>query len=230
MIPRFALFLVCVLLCVPQVALGQQPVGEQELVQRAVQLQLLGSNGSFACLGFRLYRAEFPPDVDLVFTAAHCVRSLGANPLIRVATLNGRTGRARYWLSWKDYDVALLLVTPKLGPLTPVHKIWRNPPRGLPILALITIGGGRPTPASGKVQAVSGAFVHLLLPAGHGTSGGGVVDLSGVPVGMVAAGDVAYTAGSASYLIKAVSINTILQLMNSQQQQLVEKAREISLQ
>ncbi len=166
---------------------AQQSVGQRILEERTIVLSIKSSPGLFHCLGFRIYREDFPPSVELVLTAAHCITEPGIDS-IAVATLDGQTGYARTWVGWRNYDVAFLLGTPGLGPLSPIRGYWRQPATNLPVLAMIVVGGGRPTMTSGLVRRLNGYNVELLMPAAPGSSGGAVVDMSGRLVGLISRG------------------------------------------
>lgn len=225
---RFALGLICAILILPTISVqAQESVGARVLEQRTVRLSMTGSSGSFSCLGFRLYREDFPADVGLVLTAAHCVTDLGTNPVIVASTLSGQVGRAVRWVFWKEQDVALVVVTPNMGLLDPIRNFWPDPPQGLRVLAMITVGDGRPTLASGIVLGTEGVSVNLVLPGAPGSSGGAVVDLDGALVGMIASGEV-YGGGSASPFVKAVGAGIITRLHNQERDRLAGWAREAS--
>jgi hypothetical protein len=219
----------CLAFLLPAVSQAQEAVGQQVLQERTVLLSIGHLLVEGECLGFRLYREEFPPDVDLVLTAAHCILGKGDQPTVIVEALSkAKRGTARAWLTWEEYDVALLLVTPKLGDLTPISNVWRQPPSGLPILALIRVGGGKPTPASGRVIQQEGSLLRLLLPAAPGTSGGGVVDfLTGYPVGLIVRTNM-YVRQSAGFMTEAVGMDLIVRLLDQQRGVLTQKARELS--
>ncbi len=225
----FLLAVLCATLVPLAPAQAQQAIGQQVLRERTVLLSIGRFLVEGECLGFRLYRRDFPADVDLVLTAAHCILGKGDRPIVGVDTLSRRSrGTARAWLTWEDYDVALLLVTPKLGALTPIENVWRQPPKGLPILALIRVGRGLPTPASGRVLRQEGWLLRLLLPAAPGTSGGGVVDVStGWPVGLIVRTgmDVPQSAG---FMTEAVGMDLIVQLLDQQRDSLRLKAQALS--
>jgi len=208
---------------------AQQPIGLQVLQERTVLLSIGHLLVEGECLGFRLYRQDFPADVDLVLTAAHCILGKGDRPVATVEALNRtKRGTARAWFTWEENDVALLLVTPKLGELTPISNGWRQPPKGLPILALSRVGRGLPTPASGQVLQQDGWLLRLLLPAAPGTSGSGVVDVSaGLPVGLIVRTNM-YVRQSAGFITEAVGMDLIMRLLEQHQGSLTHKARELS--
>lgn len=222
------LFLIAVLLLVASpTTQAKQDIGQRILQQRTVVLSLRGSAGSASCLGFRLYRDDFPPDMDLILTAAHCVTDLGSSLSASVSTLDGLTGRAVYWVFWRDADVALIVVTPRLGPIDPIREFWNVPPERLPVLAMIVVGGGRPTLTSGLVLGFDGTNVQLLLPGAPGSSGGGVVDFSGSLVGMIASGR-SVARGAAGFLTEAVGAGLVTRLHNQEREKLALAARERS--
>ncbi len=190
-------------------------------------LSMTGASGSGSCLGFKLYREDFPPDVTLILTAAHCVMELGSNPLVTATTLTGQRGRAVRWMFWREVDVALLIVTPALGSTDPIRNSWPDPPQGLDVLAIIRVGGGRPTVASGIVLGRDGFNVNLVLPGAPGSSGGAVVDLSGAFVGLIASGRT-YGGGTASPFLRAVGAEIITRLHTQERERLAVWAREAS--
>src|SRR5262249_15839074 len=83
LMPRVVLGLLCLaLLLSPQLVRAQEPVGERVLQQRAVVLSMPHLNGYASCLGFRIAPNDFPSDINLVMTAAHCVRNLSSKSVI----------------------------------------------------------------------------------------------------------------------------------------------------
>ncbi len=225
---RLVLVSLCLVLLLPSTsARAQETLGQRVLAQRTVVLSMSGSSGTGSCLGFRLYREDFPPDVDLVLTAAHCVTGVGSNPLVTATTLGGQTGRAVAWATWADFDVAFLLVVPRLGSLDPIRDSWSQPPSGLPVLAMIRVGGGAPTIASGWVLEQEGYHVRLVMPGAPGSSGGGVVDQSGALVGMIVTG-VVVVRGAASPFVRVVGAELIVRLLAQERERLAERARQLS--
>ena len=93
---------------------AQVPVGRGVLQQRAVQLVLRGASSAASCLGFRAYRPDFPPQVDFIITANHCIQTVDAKT-IQVTTMNGIRDFARYWIRYPTCDTAFLVVKPNLG-------------------------------------------------------------------------------------------------------------------
>ncbi len=225
---RLLLSFLCLALLLPTTtARAQQAAGQRILEQRTVVLVVNGSSGSASCLGFRLYRDDLPPDVDLIFTAGHCFTDLGEISSVTATSLSGQTGRGLYRLFWRDLDFAFLLAMPRLGPMDPIRNSWPDPPDGLPVLAMIRVGGGAPTIASGWVLGRDGANVNLVLPGAPGSSGGGVVDQSGALVGMIVSG-AALVRGGASPFVQAVGAGLILRLLDLERDRLVARARELS--
>ncbi len=226
---RFILGFLCLsLIVLPAPTQAQQSVGQSVLQERTVILSIRSSPGLFRCLGFRIYREDFPPAVELVLTAAHCITEPDISSILLTAR-DGQRSYARHWLSWRDYDVAFLIAAPGLGPVVPVRGHWRQPPRNLPVLAMIVVGGGKPTMTSGLVQGLSGYNVQLLMPAAPGSSGGAVVDTSGRLVGLISRGRGPVDApGSAGLLITTVGADLVMRLLGAQQQRLLVWASELS--
>ncbi len=229
--PAFV-FLCLAVLISPELARAQQSTGEHALQQRAVVLSMPHLLSYSSCLGFRLYPGDFPSDINLVMTAAHCVRDLKLNSVIVATSLDGKRSLGRYWFYWHDVDVAFLLIKPSLGWLAHVKntRAYQTPPKGLPVLAMIRVGGGRPTVASGNVIGQRGYLISLLLPVANGTSGGGVVDLSGSPIGVVSTETPVYThaASQASYTTNVVGMGIITRLLTQEHDRLLEKAYQLT--
>jgi hypothetical protein len=225
---RLRVTLVCVaLLATSWPALAQETAGQRILEQRTVTLSISGSSRSGSCMGFRLYREDFPSDVDLILTAGHCFTELGEISLVTVATLAGQTGRGLYRLVWEGLDIAFMLARPKLGPLDPIRSWWPDPPDSLPVFAMIRVGGGTPTIASGWVLGREGNNVNLVLPAAPGSSGGGVVDRSGALVGIIRSGRT-LVRGGASPFVQAVGADLIIRLLDQERDRIATIARELS--
>ncbi len=226
---RFVICFLCLsLIVLPASTQAQQSVGQSVLEARTVILSIRSSPGSFRCLGFRIYREDFPPAVELVLTAAHCITEPDIKSIL-VAARDGQRSYARHWLRWSDYDVAFLLSAPGLGPVVPVRGYWRQPPTKLPVLAMIVVGGGKPTMTSGLVQGLSGYNVQLLMPAAPGSSGGAVVDTSGRLVGLISRGSGPVDMpNSAGLSIRTVGADLVMRLLGAQQQRLLAWATELS--
>lgn len=115
-------------------------------------LTITGPSGSAGCLGLRFYREDFPPNVDLVLTAAHCLTDVEGTPSVTVTTLARQTGRSVGGLFWPDLDLAFLLVMPRLGPLDPIRNAVTQLPIDSPVFAMVRGGSGAPAVASARVQ------------------------------------------------------------------------------
>jgi hypothetical protein len=108
---------------------------------------------------------------------------------------------------------------------------FRSPTRGLPALAMIRVGGGKPTIASGNVVGQAGYLTRLLLPAANGTSGGGVVDLEGELIGVVSTDNPSATVAASSqaaYVTNVVGISMIARLLNQENDRILEQAYRLS--
>jgi hypothetical protein len=71
----------CLLLLLPPISQAQQALGEKVLQERTVLLSIGRLLVEGECLGFRLFRQDFPRDVDLVLTAALASSAKGKNRL-----------------------------------------------------------------------------------------------------------------------------------------------------
>src|SRR5690242_8036597 len=107
-----ALSLLLTLTLSPGFVRAQESVGEHVLQQRAVVLSMPHLASYSSCLGFRIAPKDFPLDMNVVMTAAHCVRDLSSKSIIVVTSLNGKRSLGRYWFFWKDVDVAFVLIKP----------------------------------------------------------------------------------------------------------------------
>lgn len=142
-----------------------------------------------------------------ITTAKHCVEALSSAPLesgvrwrdirevVTVRYPNRSTGRVTgiFWL--QNYDALVMRAT--------CCRILSRPPVGwvdvcrcgyyndfgrsarIPILSMLSAGGGAPVPVDGFVRTDAAGHVGVILPTAHGTSGTMVVDRQGKMVGLV---------------------------------------------
>ncbi len=103
----------------------------------------------------RQFADDFPRDVDLVLTAAHCITDMGSSPHITATTLTGQVAQGVRWVL-REPDVAFVLISPRMGPLVTIRAYGSTAPVRLPVLALIRVGGGRPTITQGFVLETEG--------------------------------------------------------------------------
>lgn len=207
---------------------AQGTIGHRLLERRSVVLTITGAGVGTTCLGFRLTPGDFPSNVDLVLTAAHCLYDLGDNPGISAQSLGRQTGRSRAAFLWAEYDLALLLVTPRLGPLEPLRYAYSEPPAELPVLAMVRGSGGMPTIASARVLGQEEHIVYLGMPAAPGSSGGGVVDPSAFLVGMISSGTPVVRGGTTTPFVMAIGANAIYGMWDQERERILARARELN--
>lgn len=206
---------------------AQWTVGHRLLERRSVVLTITEAGVGTTCLGFRLTPGDFPSNVDLVLTAAHCLYDV-SNPVVTAASLARQSGRSVAAFMWAEYDLALLLVTPRLGPLEPLRYAHAGPPAELPVLAMVRGSAGMPTIAAARVLGQEEHIVYLGMPAAPGSSGGGVVDPSAFLVGMISSGTPIVRGGTTTPFVMAIGANAIFGMWEQERERILARARELS--
>lgn len=202
------------------------------LEQRTVRLQIEDDTGLNACLGVRLGPAspQVPNSVELIATAGHCVDFLmkSQRRLIQVTSYGGNHIAGGYcWIFSQSHDVGVVLAAPSLGYYAPPINMSDDPaPASLDIVGMISIGGGDPTPAAGKVVGSNINGLHVLMPGGPGSSGGPVIDLKGNLVGIIIEGK-SYP-GSAGYDTTLLSSIDLIRFLKSSIYWITDRANKIA--
>ncbi|MGQ0551425.1 MAG: S1 family peptidase [Armatimonadota bacterium] len=207
---------------------AQETIGHRLLERRSAVLTITGDGAAATCLGFRLTPNDFPPNVDLVLTAAHCLYDLGESPAVTVQSLARHSGRSRAAYMWTELDLTLLLVTPRLGPLEPLRYAHTGAPADLPVLAMVRGSGGAPSITSARVLGQEEHIVYLGMPAAPGSSGGGVVDPSAFLVGMISSGTPVVRGTTATPFVMAIGANAIFGLWDHERERILARARELN--
>ncbi len=221
--------MLCLILLLPPASgRAQATVGQRVLERRTVVLTITDSGAAATCLGFRLTHEDFPSNVDLVLTAAHCLTDMGGNPSVTVTSLTRQAGRSAGAFVWAEFDVAFLLVTPRVGTLEPLRYPPTEPQAEMPVLAMVRGPAGAPTIAPARVLGQYDHVVYLGMAAAPGSSGGGVVDPSGFLIGMIAWGTPIQREGTGTPFVQAIGVGAILGLWDQGRERITARARELS--
>ena len=213
--PRLALCIICMLAAfgfAPSVESQPEPFGAAVL--KVVTVTIASANyttrKAAQCHGavFAVVRGAVKRSAAYITTAKHCVESLSSIPLeagvrwrdtrevVTVKYPNRSTGRVTgiFWL--QDYDALVMRATccrmlsrPPIGWLDVCRRCGYYNDFGrsarIPILSMLSAGGGQPVPVDGVVRTDAAGHISVLLPIAHGTSGTMVVDRQGRLVGLV---------------------------------------------
>jgi len=212
--PQLMCCIVCLLVSLgltPSIEAQPEPFGARVL--KAVTVTITSINYATRqraqCHGavFAVIRGAAVKSAAYIMTAKHCVESLSSAPLqagtrwkdirevVNVRYPNGSSGRVAgiFWL--QNYDALVMRATccgilsrPPVGWVDVCRCGYYNdfgPSARIPILSMLSAGGGRPVPVDGFLRTDAAGHLGVLLPVAHGTSGTMVVDRQGKLVGLV---------------------------------------------
>jgi hypothetical protein len=172
----------------PSIESGQT-MGETLLRSTVVSVSITAREGRWRCAGF----AQFVQgDRAVVVTAGHCLQHDQVAE-VAVAYAAGPTGVGKIWYVDPAADVAVVIATFSQTPNT-IHGLCRSclavapDLPALPVLSILTSGGGRPVISTGTVEPAHAVMWFATLPISPGTSGSPVVTPAGDLAGIVSAG------------------------------------------